>query len=348
MSQSSQSSLPLVAITMGDPAGIGPEQCLKVLSEPRLTVACRPLIIGDLSVLRQVSDKLGLKLPETVLSEDEALTRETLDGLDRPALVDCKVIDQPIEPGVPTKLGGQACYHYIELGIQGAMKGLFEAVMTAPITKATLNMAGIKEPGHTEIFGRLTQCPNFAMMLYSPRLAVSFVTCHQSLTSVPKDISIEGIRRVTALTGETLRRIRGTEPKIGVLGLNPHAGEDRMFGNEDADIVAPAIELSRQDGWDVEGPLSPDAAFMPNAVKRYDGHVTLYHDQGSIPFKMVSLHDGVNITMGLPIIRVSVDHGTAYNIAWQGVAEITSFISAIELASTLAVAKRAEAAAGKA
>jgi 4-hydroxythreonine-4-phosphate dehydrogenase len=174
------------------------------------------------------------------------------------------------------------------------------------------------------------------MMLYSPRIAVSFVTCHQSLRSVPAALTIAGIRRVTALTGQTLRRIRGTEPKMAILGLNPHAGEDGMFGDEDQCLVAPAVELCRQEGWDVEGPIPPDAAFMPHALQRYAGHVTLYHDQGSIPFKMISLHDGVNITMGLPIIRTSVDHGTAYNIAWQGKADHSSLISAIQLAATLA------------
>jgi 4-hydroxythreonine-4-phosphate dehydrogenase len=180
------------------------------------------------------------------------------------------------------------------------------------------------------------------MLFYSPRLVVSFVTCHQSLRSVPDSLTVEGIRRVTALTGEALRRIRGREPRLVVLGLNPHAGEEGLFGNEEKLIIAPAVELARKDGWNVEGPIPPDAAFMPHVMSRYDGHVTLYHDQGAIPFKMISLHDGVNVTMGLPIVRTSVDHGTAYDIAWQGKANESSLISAIRLAAALAPKKNAE------
>jgi 4-hydroxythreonine-4-phosphate dehydrogenase len=309
---------------------------LKAIREPRVLAACMPVIVGDRSALAQVGERLGLALPERIVDADAFLDPATLAGLDGAALVDCAVIDRPIEPGKPTRIAGEASYRYIELSIQAALKGIVGGVATAPITKTTIHMAGVKEPGHTEIFGRLTGCDNFAMMLYSPRIAVSFVTCHQSLESVPGDLTIEGIRRVTALTGETLRRIRGREPHLAVLGLNPHAGEDAMFGRQEIDIIAPAIEQCRADGWDVEGPVPPDAAFMPHALKRIDGHVTLYHDQGSIPFKMISMHDGVNITMGLPIVRTSVDHGTAYDIAWQGKASHSSYVSAIELAARLA------------
>jgi 4-hydroxythreonine-4-phosphate dehydrogenase len=327
---------PLIALTQGDPAGIGPELCLKVIADPNVLAACVPVIVGDRSVLAQVAERLNLALPAHIFDPETFLDPATTTDLDQPALVDCAVIDQPIQPGKPTRIAGEASYRYIQLAIQAALAGIVGGVATAPITKTTINMAGIKEPGHTEVFGRLTGCDNFAMMLYSPRIAVSFVTCHQSLRSVPSDLSVEAIRRVTDLTGRTLRRIRGREPHLAVLGLNPHAGEDGIFGREEIDIVAPAVQLARADGWDVEGPVPPDAAFMPHALKRIDGHVTLYHDQGSIPFKMISMHDGVNITMGLPIVRTSVDHGTAYDIAWQGKASHSSYVSAIELAAKLA------------
>ncbi len=327
---------PLIAITQGDPAGIGPEICLSVLQDEQVLRCCRPVLVGDRRVLEQVASRLGLSMPARVVNAGEVFTCKDLNS-GEPLLIDCGVIHEPIEPGKPTRLAGQASYRYIELAIKGAMRGLFGGVVTAPITKTTLLLAGIHEPGHTEIFARLTGTQDFAMMLYSPRIAVSFVTCHQSLRSVPDALTIENIERVTALTGKTLRALRGKEPKIAVLGLNPHAGEDGMFGHEDREIVAPAVERCRQAGWDAEGPIPPDAAFMPHALQRFDGHVTLYHDQGSIPFKMISMHDGVNITMGLPIIRASVDHGTAYNIAWRGEASSSSLISAIELAAKMAM-----------
>ena len=324
-------SKPIIALTQGDPAGIGPEICLKAIAVPAVLDCCRPVIIGDRSVLEQFASHLDLGLPETVYSEIEVL-----DSGDGPVLIDCGITDEKIEPGKPTRLAGEASYKYLEVAIEGAIGGIFDAITTAPITKTTLHLAGIKEPGHTEILGRLTDTENFAMMLYSPRLAVGFVTCHQSLRSVPESLTVENILRVTGLTRETLRRIRGREPRLAVLGLNPHGGEDGIFGLEDRDIVAPAVELARNEGWDVEGPIPADTAFTPSALERYDGHIALYHDQGAIPFKMISFHDGVNITMGLPIIRTSVDHGTAYDIAWHGTANVSSMVSAIRLAANLA------------
>ena len=328
---------PLIAITMGDPAGIGPEICLKAVWNEEVLGFCRPVIVGDRRVLAQVAERLGLWMPKTVIRiADCGLRIADFQNIEFPALVDCGCILEDVTPGVATEANGRASYKYITTAIEGALAGVFDATTTAPITKTTLHMAGIHDPGHTEIYARLTGTENFAMLFYSPRLVVSFVTCHQSLRSVPDSLTVEGIRRVTALTGEALRRIRGREPRLVVLGLNPHAGEERLFGDEDADIIAPAVELARRDGWNVEGPVPPDAAFMPHAVAKYDGHVTLYHDQGAIPFKMVSLHDGVNVTMGLPIVRTSVDHGTAYDIAWQGKASESSLISAIRLAAALA------------
>ncbi len=327
---------PLVAITQGDPAGIGPELCVKLTHEPSVLGFCRPLILGDRVVLEDAARRLGRPLSATTLTLAEFERTARVDLPDGPLVVDCACLTAPVAPGTPTRDGGRASYAYIENAIRLALARKLDAVTTAPITKQTLKMAGIDDPGHTEIFGRLTGSRDFAMMLYSPRLAVSFVTCHQSLRSVPDALRTEEIERLIHLTAETLRRIRGAEPRLAVLGLNPHAGEGGMFGDEDERIVRPAVEHARAEGWNVEGPIPPDAAFMPRALQRFDGHVTLYHDQGSIPFKMISLHDGVNITMGLPIIRTSVDHGTAYDIAGQGKADPSSLISAIELAARLA------------
>ncbi len=329
-------SKPTIAITQGDPAGIGPEICLKTIMNHAVLETCRPVLIGDMTVLHQAARQLGLM---EILSSTRCIA--SMEGMDLgtgedPVLIDCGRIRGEVRPAVPTRESGTACLTYIETAVRAALDGNLDGIATAPINKTTLHLAGIDGPGHTEILGRLTNSDNFAMMLYSPRMAVSLVTCHQSLASVSASLDTEDIVRVVGLTRDTLRTIRHREPLIAILGLNPHAGEDGIFGNEEMDIISPAVDRCRDEGWNVEGPVSPDAAFMPDALGRYDGHVTLYHDQGCIPFKMISLHDGVNITMGLPIIRTSVDHGTAYDIAWQGKAGISSLISAIQLASELA------------
>ena len=339
MTETSLSTLlPLIALTQGDPAGIGPELCLKAIAREDVLGVCRPLLIGDISVLRQVAGCLGLPLPSRILTREDVFQGGSQKNHPSPAILDCACLDPQAEviPGQPTRENGAASYQYIVTGIQGALQGLFGAVATAPITKTTLHMAGIHEPGHTEIFAKMSGIENFAMMYYSPRMVVSFVTCHLSLRSVPDALTVEGIRRVTALTGQALRKIRGREPRLAILGLNPHAGEGGIFGDEEMRIITPAVELCRRDGWLVEGPIPPDAAFMPHNLERFDGHVTLYHDQGSIPFKMVAMHEGVNVTLGLPIVRTSVDHGTAYDIAWQGVASESSLVCAIKLAASLA------------
>jgi 4-hydroxythreonine-4-phosphate dehydrogenase len=337
-------ALPLIALTMGDPAGVGPEICLRSAREAAVLACCRPVIIGDLNVLRQCAELLDLELAGQVYSADELMSgavRAELnaaaanDASVQTAIVDCAMIDGAVVPGVATAAGGAASYRYFTLAIEAALAGAVDAIATAPINKLTLHMAGIDEPGHTEILARMCGSDDFAMMLYSPRLSVSLVTCHQSLRSVPDAISSEKIVRVTALTRAALRRLRGREPRLAVLGLNPHAGEEGLFGDEEQQIVE-ALAICRELGIEAEGPLSPDAAFMPNALRRYDGHIVMYHDQGLIPFKMISLHDGVNVTLGTPVVRTSVDHGTAYNIAWRGRAETSSLLCALELAARLA------------
>jgi 4-hydroxythreonine-4-phosphate dehydrogenase len=198
-----------------------------------------------------------------------------------------------------------------------------------------MNRAGIPEVGHTEILAKATLSPNFALMLYSERIACSFVTCHQSLASVPGSLSSQRVVDVAQLTHEALLRIRGKAPRLGLLGLNPHAGEEGLFGREEIEILAPAVDEARRSGIFLSDPLPPDTAFMPGALEKFDGFVCLYHDQGGIPFKMLAFEEGVNITLGLPILRTSVDHGTAFDIAWNGKASAASLLSAIELAVRL-------------
>jgi 4-hydroxythreonine-4-phosphate dehydrogenase len=329
-------SKPLIALTMGDPAGIGPELCLAVAAHHDARAVCRPVIVGDASVLRMVGERLGLALPPQTLTAAEGESRAALDGVESAALIDLAILSEPVEPGRPARAAGLATYKYILYAIRGALAHRFAAVTTAPLTKSTLHLAGIPEKGHTEIFARETDCDNYAMMMYSDRLAVGLVTIHQPLATVPGSLRASEIRRVAMLTHQTLHSIRGREPRLAILGLNPHGGEDGLFGREDIEIILPAVEQLRREGYDVEGPLPPDAAFMPHALERYGGHVVMYHDQGLIPFKMVSLHDGVNVTMGLPIVRTSPDHGTAYDIAWQGKANPSSMLAAVKLAARMA------------
>ncbi len=305
---------PVIAITLGDPAGIGPEIVLKAV--PQVSEFCKPIVIGDIAVIQQVAEKLNLEIPENI--------------------VDCGFITKEIEPGKIDADCGEASFGYVISAIEGAKAGKFDAVVTAPIAKAAWHQAGIHENGHTEVFAKACGIDDYAMMFWSPRLVVSLCTIHQSLVSVSETLTKERVQSVTKLTNDAIRRIEEKEPKICVCGINPHAGENCAFGNEEQLSIIPAIEELKNQGLDIVGPLPADAAFMPHNLNAFDAFVTMYHDQGCIPFKMISMHDGVNTTLGLPIIRTSVDHGTAFDIAWQNKASESSLISAIKLAAKLA------------
>ena len=206
-----------------------------------------------------------------------------------------------------------------------------------------MHLAGVKFPGHTEIFTALTKAKRSCMMLYSDKLTVSMATTHIGYADVPQKLSAQRVLDVIELTAEAMRRMRRREPRLGVCGLNPHAGEHGLFGNrEEENFVEPAVAQAREKGMHVTGPLVPDAAFTAAQRAKYDAIVTLYHDQGHIPFKMLAFDTGVNITLGLPIIRTSVDHGTAFDIAWQGKAEPTSLFSAIRVAAELAASRESQ------
>ena len=242
-----------------------------------------------------------------------------------------------ITPGKVSPACGRAGYIYIKQAIQAALAGKINGVVTAPIHKESLNLSGVKFPGHTEIFTALTGAKRSCMMLHSDKLTVSMVTTHIGYSEVPKKLSVGRVLNVIELTAVAMRQILRREPRIGVCGLNPHAGEHGLFGNgEEEKFVAPAVKLARMEKINATGPLVPDAAFTANVRKKFDAIVCLYHDQGHIPFKMLAFDTGVNLTLGLPIIRTSVDHGTAFDIAWQGKADPTSLFSAIRLAADLA------------
>ncbi|MCX6622172.1 MAG: 4-hydroxythreonine-4-phosphate dehydrogenase PdxA [Acidobacteria bacterium] len=304
---------PVIALTMGDPAGIGPELCLKMLHDPAVLAEATPVIHGSRGVLERVAAACGLPMPA--------------EG----ALVECGSIDaRTVMPGTVNAACGQAAFDSIRCAVERAMRGEVAGVATAPINKEALHGAGVPYPGHTEILAALTGSPRVCMMLASDVLTVSMVTTHIGLCDVPGKLTEERILDVIRLTDGAVRRLRGRAMKLGVCGLNPHAGEHGLFGRgEEEAAILPAILAARAAGIDVEGPIPPDTAFVPNRREAYGAIVCMYHDQGHIPFKMLAFDTGVNITLGLPIVRVSVDHGTAFDIAWKGIAEVTSMRQAV-------------------
>ena len=346
------STKPILGLTMGDPAGIGPEICFHALRHGAVRAGCMPVLFGDPAVLSRVqgagafsSAKACGKGPGKRIKATDGSFRivtplefDELGEIAEPIIVDCAAIDASnVEPGQISAACGRAAYIYIERAIGAALKRKIHGVVTAPIHKEALSLAGVKFPGHTEIFTALTGAKRSCMMLYSGKLTVSMVTTHIGYHEVPGKLSAERVLNVIELTAQAMRQILPREPYLGVCGLNPHAGEHGLFGNQEEETcVEPAVRRAREQGIRVDGPLVPDAAFTANVRKKYDAIVTLYHDQGHIPFKMLAFDTGVNITLGLPIIRTSVDHGTAFDIAWQGKADPTSLYSAIGVAANLA------------
>jgi 4-phospho-D-threonate 3-dehydrogenase / 4-phospho-D-erythronate 3-dehydrogenase len=322
---------PILGLTMGDPAGIGPELCLRALREPSVLAQCVPVLFGDAAVLQRLDNSPTYE----VLSPAQW---STLRAPQHALVVDCGAMrNGVVRPGEIAAACGRAAFVYIEHAIGAALSGRIEGVVTAPIHKEALRLAGIAHPGHTEIFTDLTRAPRSCMMLYSDVLTVSMVTTHIGFAEVPANLSVQRITDVIELTAEAMHWMLGRAPRLGICGLNPHAGEHGLFGQrEEERIVMPAVRAGLAKGLLIEPPLPPDTAFTTAARERYDAIITLYHDQGHIPFKMLAFDTGVNITLGLPIIRTSVDHGTAFDIAWKGVANATSLFAAIGVAARMA------------
>ena len=318
-------SLPKIAVTTGDPAGIGPEVCLHLLQNKEVAEQCVPIIFGDKVVLEQAADQCSLPKP-----------KKYIDGLaeaDGPCVLDIGAIGlEDFETGKVNGATGRAGFAYVENAIDAALGGQVAGVTTGPLNKEALRAAEISFPGHTEIFAEKTHAQRFCMMQYSSEVRCVFATTHVPYSEVPTLLTTERILDVLELGAKAMRRIRGHEPKIGVLGLNPHAGEHGLFGDEEARIITPAIDAARKKGFDVEGPIPPDTAFIPAKRRATDFFVCMYHDQGHIPLKALAFDNAVNTTLGLPIIRTSVDHGTALDIAGQGKAKPNSLFEAVKLA----------------
>jgi len=347
------SSRPILGLTMGDPAGIGPEICLRAMRDAAVLKSCVPVLFGDAGVVRRLclssfGNSAGAsrakgedEFPVVTLAEFNASAAPTTS-----LIVDCAAIDAAtVEPGKISAACGRAGYVYIEQAIRAALAKRIDGVVTAPINKEALQLSGVAYPGHTEIFTALTGAQRSCMMLYSDVLTVSMATTHIGYRDVPGKLSIARVLDVIELTAEAMGWMLGRAPRIGVCGLNPHAGEHGLFGGrEEEQFVEPAVAEARRRGIEATGPLPPDAAFTSGVRKKFDAFVTMYHDQGHIPFKMLAFDTGVNTTLGLPIVRTSVDHGTAFDIAWQGVADPQSLFAAIRVAGELVSGCKARAA----
>ena len=342
--------LPLIAITMGDPAGIGPEITVKALADKKIYEICRPIVIGDayimnkaINLIKSCNHSPWLQTPWlqnnnlqiNIISEPEkAIFHPCNLNLIEGSTLSSKVFS----PSKACKETGIAMQNYITTGIDMALMKSIDALVTCPITKTALKLAGSEFHGHTELLAHKTNTSKYAMMLAGPKLKVVLVSIHIPLSEVPARLSIEKIIETIEITHFSLRkRFKIEKPVIAVAGLNPHAGEDSMFGSEEKDIILPAVNYTKAKGWDISGPLPPDTVFYHAAQGKYDAVICMYHDQGLIAFKMLHFKDGVNTSLGLPIIRTSVDHGTAYDIAWKGIADSTSLIEAIKMASFQAI-----------
>ena len=330
--------LPRLAVTLGDPAGIGPELVLRALADRDISRVCRLFVYGNRHVLMRVAEAARIPFSSDVM----VLPPSGIVG-ELPEAGHL-LFDFPFDaaetvlPGhVQVSCGAQA-YQFIVSAVRDTLAKRADALVTAPISKEALHHAGITFPGHTEILGHLTETPNPCMVFYSSAWIMGLVTIHEALVDVPRLLTVERVLRTIRLTHEGCLRFGKTTPRIGVLAFNPHAGEQGLFGDEEARVITPAIARAKAEDLNVSGPLVPDTAFIQhyggNKVPPFDAYVAMYHDQGLIPFKMVAFDTGVNVTLGLPFIRTSPDHGTAFGLAWKGCASAESFLSAIRLAAS--------------
>jgi 4-hydroxythreonine-4-phosphate dehydrogenase len=318
----------VIAVTMGDPTGVGPEIIAKVFADAR---APRAVVVGDVTMMRRAVRLLGLPLEVRAVGDVAGARLE-------PGVIDVLgVTDLPedLPFGRVDPRGGESAFRALERAVQLALAGEVHAVATAPLNKEALHRAGFEYPGHTEILAELTGVRDYAMMLVADRLRVVHVSTHVALSEAIRRVQPERERTVIRLADRSLRRLGVEHPRVAVAGLNPHAGEAGLFGTEDRDVIAPAVEAARAEGIDASGPWSPDTVFMQARQGRFDVVVVQYHDQGHIPIKLMGVGEGVNVTVGLPFFRTSVDHGTAFDIAGTGKADPGSLRAALDLAATL-------------
>ncbi|MBI4848079.1 MAG: 4-hydroxythreonine-4-phosphate dehydrogenase PdxA [Nitrospirae bacterium] len=321
-----------IAITMGEPGGVGPEVIVKALFCAEIRNYCTPVVVGNTGVMEDAVKLTGLPLKVKAISDlsESRPAVGIIEALDVKAPSSCK-------KNAPSKNAGKAVVSYIKKAVELALNSEVSAIVTAPISKESLKMAGCKWPGHTELLAELTNTKDFAMMFVSEKLKLILCTIHIPLKDVPKKITEKLVLKTIRLAKKGCGMLGINNPIIAVAGLNPHAGESGVMGKEELRFIIPAIDLAKEEGIDVSGPFPPDIVFHKAYKRDFDMVVCMYHDQGLIPFKMLAFDTGVNITVGLPVIRTSPDHGTAFDIAWKNRANPSSMIEAIKLAATLEI-----------
>ena len=328
---------PLLAITMGDPAGAGPEIVVKALDSLEVRPICRGLVVGDAGVMRAAAKLVGVPMEiHAVSAPDEMRTGDRVLNV-----LDLKDVDlSTLVRGRVSAAAGKAAYDAIEKGTILTLERATDAIVTSALNKDALNQAGYHFPGHTQILAHLCGVRDAVMMLTADNLRIVHVSTHVSLRDACDLVTKERILRVMQLGVEAARSMGVDNPRVVVPGLNPHSGEGGLFGTEEITHIIPAIEEAKALGIDVRGPLPPDTAFLRAFRGEFDLVVAMYHDQGHIPIKMVGFEKGVNVTLGLPIIRTSVDHGTVFGKAGKGTADPTSMIEALKVATTMCLTAR--------
>jgi 4-hydroxythreonine-4-phosphate dehydrogenase len=326
--------LPRLLLTMGDVAGVGPEIIARAW--PELQGLCRPVVVGDPGWLRRAAALVGVRLEVVPVGHpgERAPAPDTA-----PCLV-CPTADLGgVEPGRVSAAAGRAAYDFLCAAIDQTLAGAADGIVTAPLHKEGLHLAGVRHPGHTEILAERTGVRQFAMVLYQDGLAVAHVTLHMALRDVFRHLSAGAVCDKARLLDGLLRRLLGRRPRVGVAALNPHGSDGGLFGDEEETVIRPGVEAARAEGIDASGPWPSDTLFVRARAGEFDGVVAMYHDQGHIALKLLGGLRAVNISAGLPLVRTSVAHGTAYDIAGRGVADATSLVEAVRVAARLARGK---------
>jgi 4-hydroxythreonine-4-phosphate dehydrogenase len=332
--------LPYIGITMGDPAGVGPEIIVMALADPKLYHWCHPVVLGDGAVLSDTISRLG-KMGLMVGDIAINFVSTPSDAVGKPGVMDLMALSnlasEGIQPGRPVVAGGKAMVDYILRAVDMAVHNEIEGMVTGPISKVLMHEAGYQYDGHTQLIAHETKAENYVMMLAGDKRRVVLVTIHCALKAVPGLLNREGVYNTIATTDKALREDLGLRtPRLAVAALNPHGGEEGLFGTEEQEVIVPAVSEAQNQGIDVKGPFPADTLFHQAVSGRFDAVVAMYHDQGLIPLKLLHFSDAVNVTLGLPIIRTSVDHGTAYDIAGTGRADPSSLKAAIRMATEMA------------
>ncbi len=326
------SERPVIAITMGDPAGVGPEVTVKALARDEVQSCCRPLVVGDAGVLAQVVALVAAPLAFHPIAD---LTEARFDPAAPDVLDLCNVDLEALQPGTVSAAAGRAAVAYVERAVELALAGQVDGIATGPINKVALRAAGCPHIGHTELLATLTGAERVTTMLATPGLRVVHVTRHVPLREVAAHITRERVLETICLTDAGLREMGIPRPRLAVGALNPHGGDEGLLGREETEEIGPAVEAARAKGIEAHGPIPADSVFFRAIRGEFDAVVAMYHDQGHIPIKTHGFERSVTVTLGLPIVRTSVDHGTAFDIAWQGMASEESLIEAIRLAARL-------------